>query len=385
MIDLRNFIEQFRNENIDFYTGVPDSLLNDFCLHLQSSFEIKNHVLAANEGNAIGIACGNYLLTGKVPVVYMQNSGIGNALNPLISLTSKDVYSIPLVLLIGWRGDPSIKDHLHHSLQGQLTPVLMENINIPYKILENDESKVSSIISWAKNTAIENSSPVAIIVKKGVLSKKVKIEKKYVDESVDFTREEAMKRVIDLLPKNTIYVATTGRAARELYHIRKNQGIKQEFDILNVGAMGHASSIALGIAISDPKRLVVCFDGDASAIMHMGSMTINASVQECNLLHIVLNNGVHESVGGQKSVGQMIDFTNSAKSFGYKVCNNEIKSNDGLTKQISLFKSVSGPKFMDLWIKPGIREDLPPFEANLMQVKTNFMKKNVMEESNEGN
>lgn len=355
---------------IDFFTGVPDSLLNDFCLYLTQNIPDTQHVMAANEGNAIAIAAGNYMATGKIPLVYMQNSGIGNATNPLLSLTHPCVYSIPMVLVIGWRGDPSIKDHAQHKKQGELTPVFMKDMDIPYEILE-DEDKVISQFEWAVKKAKEISSPVALIVKKAILSQKEKHQD--YPESHLMSREEAISAVIDVLGKEAIYLATTGRATRELHEQLTIHGITHDIEFLNVGAMGHLSSIGLGMALGAPQKKIVVFDGDAAAVMHMGSFATNGRYHPHNLLHIVLNNGVNESVGGQKSAGQIVDLTSIAKACGYVTCPSFIDKKEDLKQVAQLFNQKGGLSFADMHVRQGIRKDMPKLHIDHQEQKNNLI------------
>lgn len=370
MVYLDDLFDSLHHTGIHFFTGVPDSLLNDFCLYLTQNIPDTHHVMAANEGNAIGIATGNYLATGNIPLVYMQNSGIGNATNPLLSLTHPCVYSIPMVLVIGWRGDPSIKDHAQHKKQGELTPVLMKDMDIPYEILE-DEDKVISQFQWAVKKAKEISAPVALIVKKGILAQKEKRQE--YPESQLMSREEAISAVIDELGKDVIYLATTGRATRELHEQLSIHGISHDIEFLNVGAMGHLSSIGLGMALGAPQKKIVVFDGDAAAVMHMGSLATNGRYHPHNLLHIVLNNGVNESVGGQKSAGQIIDLTSIAKACGYMTYPHFIENADDLRKCAQQFSEKGGLTFADMHVRQGIRKDMPKLQIDHQKQKNDLI------------
>ncbi|NLZ95172.1 MAG: phosphonopyruvate decarboxylase [Bacteroidales bacterium] len=330
MIDPKRFCDILGRQGVKFYTGVPDSLLNDFCLYLERTFSSDQHIITANEGNAIALAAGYHVATGTIPFVYMQNSGIGNAVNPLVSLTYKKVYAIPMILLIGWRGAPEVSDWAHHKKQGELTPTLLDDLEIPYRIVDNDQVDIEDLSSWATKTARELSSPVAIVARKGVFALSEKFDFNQLVQKYSLSREDAIGIIVDTLPNSTLYVATTGRATRELFEIRNQRGEGHEHDFLNVGAMGHASSIATGLAIAQKNRLVVCLDGDASAIMHMGSMATIGAIKRSNLLHVVLNNGVHESVGGQTSAGYAINMTMLAESLGYKTVKKPIETKDEL-------------------------------------------------------
>ncbi len=370
MVDQEKLFKSLDNIGIRFFTGVPDSLLNDFCLYLCKNYSKEQHVMAANEGNAIGIAAGNYMATGNIPVVYMQNSGIGNATNPLLSLTHSCVYSIPLILVIGWRGDPAIKDHAQHKKQGELTPVLMKDMDIPYEILDDDGTVVDKF-SWAYAKAKEISAPVALIAKKGILTQKEK-HQEYPESSL-LNREETISAVIDVFGKDAIYLATTGRATRELHEQLTLHGISHDVEFLNVGAMGHLSSIGLGMAIGHPQKKIVVFDGDAAAVMHMGSLATAGRYQPKNLIHIVLNNGVNESVGGQQSAGYLVSLTEVAKACGYDTPACHVETKEDL--QTSLRDLVKENKlcFIDVHVRQGIRKDMPKLSIEHQTQKERLM------------
>lgn len=372
MIDFEKFHEHLETEGIEFITGVPDSLLNGFCKYIETNLPKEKHVITANEGNAVGLAAGYHLATGSVPLVYMQNSGMGNAMNPLLSLTNKEVYSIPMILLIGWRGDPDVNDWAHHQKQGELTPELLEAMDIPYKTLENDEKEVFNSVTWAVDTVNNNNTPVALVVKKGVLSG-TKNPSEYKQKRM--SRENAIESVINNVPEDSLFVATTGRATREIYDLREINGQKHANDFLNVGAMGHASSIASGIALANDNKLVVCLDGDGSAIMHLGSLTTSGILNQSNFLHVVLNNGAHESVGGQETAANKINFTAIAENSGYNTLGRAVENKKDLKKAIKKLLEKNGPGFIDVRVCKGIRNDLLPNLSNvsLIDLKEKFM------------
>lgn len=370
MIEQPHLFNNLHEIGLDFFTGVPDSLLNDFCLHLVNNLPDNQHIMAANEGNAIGIAAGYHMATGKIPVVYMQNSGIGNATNPLLSLTHPCVYSIPMILVIGWRGDPAIKDHAQHKKQGELTTVLMDDMDIPYDILDSDETVVEKF-AWAANNAKAINSPVALIAKKAILTQKEK-KQEYADSKL-MNREEAISAVLDVFGKDAIYLATTGRATRELHEQIAIHGFSEEIEFLNVGAMGHLSSIGLGLAIGSPDKKIVVFDGDAAAVMHMGSLATNGRYQPSNLIHIVLNNGVNESVGGQQSSGQIIDLTTVAKGCGYVTLGNFVETKDDLQNAVKQMIGCNKLSFIDVHVRQGIRKDMPGLKIEHQTAKESLM------------
>ena len=356
MVDQKQLFEALGKLGVDFFTGVPDSLLNDFCLYLVKNIPDGHHVMAANEGNAIAIAAGHYLATGSIPIVYMQNSGIGNATNPLLSLTHECVYGIPMVLVIGWRGDPSINDHAQHKKQGELTPVLMKNMDIPYEILDAEDTVVDKF-SWAVAKAKEISSPVALITKKAILTENIK-KQEYPECSL-MNREEAISAVIDVLGSDAVYLGTTGRATRELHEQLKAHGVGEGHEFQNVGSMGHVSSVGLGIALAKPEKKVVVFDGDAAAVMHMGALATNCRYKAGNMIHIVLNNGVNESVGGQPSAGYIVNLTVAAEACGYRTPGHAVEAKLELQSIIRNYKIGEMPLFIDVHVRQGIRGDMP--------------------------
>jgi phosphonopyruvate decarboxylase len=373
MIDQEKFHECLRNAGVEFMTGVPDTLLNDFCLYAQANLPPDRHVIAANEGNAVALAAGYHLATGSVPLVYMQNSGLGNTVNPLLSLTNKEVYAVPMVLLVGWRGDPSVKDHPQHKKQGEVTLAMLECMGIPFRVLEDNIEGALASAEWAIRTARETSTPTALIAKKGVVAKPEKEIAEISDCRYSMSRENAIECVLDNLPANSICVATTGRATRELHALRDLKGVGHDLDFLNVGAMGHASSIAVGIALAAKNRLVVCLDGDAALIMHLGSLTTTGMLGLSNLLHVVLNNGVHESVGGQQSAGFKADLTAIAENAGYTTIGRAAETEQDLGREIKTLLSADGPAFVEVRIRKGIRTDLPPLKVNHIELKDILM------------
>lgn len=370
MVNQEQLFESLKKNGIDFFTGVPDSLLNDFCLYLCSHYGNDRHVMAANEGNAVAVAAGHYIATGNIPVVYMQNSGIGNAINPLLSLAHETVYGIPMILVIGWRGDPAVKDHAQHKKQGELTPVLMKDMDIPYEILDDDDTVIGKF-KWAADKAQEILAPVALIAKKGILTQKEKHQD--YPESTLMNREEAISAVIDVFGSEAVYLATTGRATRELHEQLKIKGIENGHEFLNVGSMGHVSSVALGLAVAKPDRKIVVFDGDAAAVMHLGSLATIGRYQPRNLIHIVLNNGVNESVGGQPSSGQFVNLTLIAKACGYQTTDHHVETKDDLQMVLKLISETDKTKFVDIHVRQGIRKDMPRLNINHRQIILELM------------
>ncbi len=354
-MNIEYFIQELANNGLAFFTGVPDSYLNGFNNYLKNNIPVERNVITANEGNAIAFASGYYFATGNIPVVYMQNSGLGNCVNPLLSLADRRVYSVPMLLIIGWRGEPGTKDgeREQHTMQGRISGELLDSMEIPYKVLNEDTATAD--IAYLAAKAKEISAPVAFLVPDGVLTEK---KKNAPDEGYPLSREEAIAVVMDNMPTGTIYSATTGRATRELYAQRELRGEGHECDFLNIGSMGHASSVAMGIALAKPDRKVVCLDGDAAALMHMGALTTVSKVELPNFIHVVLNNGAHESVGGQPSVGHKIDFTGIAKNCGYYTVDHPATNAEELSAALKQCLASGRPSFIDVRIHSGIRSDL---------------------------
>ena len=312
MINPKAFIERLREGGIEFFAGVPDSLLKNLCAYITDSIARENNIIAANEGGAVALAAGYHLATGKTGCVYMQNSGEGNAVNPLLSLMDADVYKMPLLLVIGWRGEPGVHDEPQHVKQGKVTLSLLDAMGIPYAVLdENWETQTDEALRVIK----ESNGIYALIVRKGTFEE-YKLQNQVVSDWA-LGREEAIKIVVDKLKEDDIVVSTTGMISRELFEYREAKGQGHAHDFLTVGSMGHASQIALCIALQKPERRVVVFDGDGALLMHMGGMAIIGDYAPKNLVHIVFNNGAHDSVGGQPTVGQKIDVEAIAKAVGY--------------------------------------------------------------------
>ena len=358
MLDQNIVCEELKKNGVTFFTGVPDSYLNGFCNHILKNYPERN-IIAANEGNAVGIAAGHYIASKEIPQVYMQNSGLGNTVNPLVSLADEHVYSIPMILLIGWRGQPGTGDWPQHELQGEITTKLLDVMNIPYTILEDDNSKIGEVIEKAVSYAKETRRSYALIAPKGVMAGEKANNK---DDLYPLSREEAIETVLDNMPEDTVYSATTGRATRELFFLRERRNESRKNDFLNVGSMGHASSVALGIALEKKNRQVVCFDGDSAAILHLGALTMVSKLDCPNFLHIVLNNGAHESVGGQPSAGYLVDFTKIAESCGYETVGKAAENKEELISAVKQLSSRKKAGFIEVKIHKGLSGKLPPLD-----------------------
>ena len=358
MIRPQFFYDTLANLEIDFYAGVPDSLLKNLCAYITDHADAAHNVIAANEGGAMGLAAGHYLATGQIPVVYMQNSGEGNIINPLASLTDPDVYNIPVLLVIGWRGRPGVHDEPQHVKQGKVTTGLLNVMGIDYTVLSKEEDKAGAQIKKAVAYMQATGQCYALVIEKDTFDAYTLQNVERNDLAV--SREEAIQTVAAALGEKDVIVSTTGMISRELFEYRAAMHQGHERDFLTVGSMGHASQIALGIALEKQDRRVWCFDGDGASIMHMGSMAIVATKAPGNYIHVVFNNGAHDSVGGQPTVGLKIDLPAVAKAVGYP----HVFSVSTMEELESLLSSSvshlpsSGPVFIEVKVKKGNRKDL---------------------------
>lgn len=349
------FIDTLRDQGIDFFAGVPDSLLKNICAYIADNIDDKHNIITANEGGAVALAAGYHLATGKVGCVYMQNSGEGNAVNPLASLTDKEVYHIPVLLLIGWRGRPGIHDEPQHVKQGKITTGLLNVLGINYEVLNKDEDYAKRQINKAISSIRTTGEAFALVVEKDTFDSYTL--QNVVKNDLTLAREEAVQMVAKSLGENDVVVSTTGMISRELFEYREAAGEGHQNDFLTVGSMGHASQIALGIALQKPNRHIFCFEGDGAVLMHTGSMAITASKKPKNFYHIVFNNGAHDSVGGQPTVALDIDLPAVAKAVGYPSVFSVDNQSD-LKEVLSKITSFPAPVFLEIKVKKGNRKDL---------------------------
>lgn len=357
--------------DLDFYTGVPDSFLKPFCDYLMTEYGIdpKHHIIAANEENCAAIAAGYYLATGKIPVVYLQNSGEGNIINPVASLLNDKVYAIPMVFIVGWRGEPGIHDEPQHVYQGEITIKLLDDIGIKSLIIDEktSEAKVKEVMDEYREL-LNKGKNVAFVIRKGALTADSGAIYKNGNK---LCREEVIKHIISASGEDPV-ISTTGKISRELFELREANGHSHKYDFLTVGSMGHSSSIALGVALNKPETRVWCIDGDGAALMHMGAMAVIGSIAPKNLIHIVLNNGAHESVGGMATVGSNIDFASIAKDCGYKktVCIDSCKELDA---ELAAAKKRNSLSFIEVKCSVGSRADLGRPTTSALENKSCFM------------
>lgn len=370
MLNCAAFYNLLIKNGIDLFTGVPDSQLKDFLAYIADNTSKEKNIITANEGNAIALAAGYHLATRRVGLVYMQNSGLGNSINPLTSLVDKEVYSIPVLLLIGWRGEPGKKDEPQHVKQGRITRSLLHTLEIPFSVLPDKIEEAEKTLEAALVFMKEENAPYALVVRKGAFeSYHLKNKSK---TFYKLCREEALKLIIPQLSSQDIVVSTTGQTSRELFECREELKQDHSRDLLTVGSMGHCSQIASAIALAKPSRNVYCIDGDGALIMHMGALGIIGSQGPANFKHIVINNGAHDSVGGQLTVGFQIDIPSIAEACGYSSVF-KAETGEEVTQKINMLKTVRGPALLEIRVNKGARQDLGRPTIRPIENKQAFM------------
>ncbi len=384
MISNNEFLKTLQDEGVGFFTGVPDSLLKEICACITASVAPQQHVIAANEGAAVGLATGYHIATRRMAMVYLQNSGLGNTVNPLLSIADREVYSIPMLLMIGWRGEPGVKDEPQHVKQGRVQNGLLDAMELPYEVIGPDTRDYASVVRRLLAQAQQENRPVALVVQKGTF---VKWEGKETGNSGTATqteerpgtsaapqmkREEALEAIIRSLDDDTVVVSTTGMPSREIFEIRAQGNMGHHRDFLTVGSMGHCSQIALGAALSRPERTICCVDGDGALIMHMGSLAIIGANAPKGFKHIVVNNGAHDSVGGQPTVAFDIDIPAIAMACGYRKAR-RVSDPDGLREALDWLARTDGPVLLEVQVARGARKDLGRPTRTPIQNKTDLM------------
>ena len=365
---VRKFVDIIGSE---FYTGVPDSQLKALCNYLMDTYGIdpQHHIIAANEGNCTALAAGYYLATGKVPVVYMQNSGEGNIINPAASLLNDKVYAIPVIFVIGWRGEPGLHDEPQHIYQGAVTIKLLEDMDIASFIVSKDTTEKEMMEKMEEfKTLLADGKDVAFVICKDALTDVPNVE---YHNSNHMIREDIIKHILDVSDEDPV-ISTTGKASRELFESRVAKGQSHKYDFLTVGSMGHSSSIALGVAINKPKQKIWCVDGDGAVLMHMGSMAVLGANKPRNLIHVVINNGAHETVGGMPTVAEKIDLVAVARACGYPNAV-QVDNFESLDRELEIAKNKEELSFIEAKCSIGSRKDLGRPTTTALENKLNFM------------
>ncbi|HNS59654.1 MAG TPA: phosphonopyruvate decarboxylase [Anaerolineales bacterium] len=373
MLDPAWLFEELQKNRVDFFAGVPDSLLKDFCLLVSDTVPAQRHLITANEGGAIALATGHHLATGGIGLVYLQNSGLGNAVNPITSLADPAVYHIPLVLLIGWRGEPGAHDEPQHIKQGEITPALLGALDVPYKILPKEHKAARRTINELMSVVIEENRPCALVVQKDSFHKYAG-KAPASNTNAGLSRERAVQEIGKSLQPQDIVVSTTGMISRELFEYRANAGqLEMGQDFYTVGSMGHASQIALAIALQKRERKIYCIDGDGAFIMHMGGIITIGHQPVGNFKHIVLNNGAHDSVGGQPTGALSINIPEIVLGCGYKEARRASTLPD-LVSALNWLQDAKGPVLLEVVVNKGARVNLGRPTTTPEQNKQNFMK-----------
>lgn len=370
MVSVEKFYDTLRQCGVSMFTGVPDSLLKNLCAYITDNSDPAHNIIAANEGAAVGIAAGHYLATGEVPVVYMQNSGIGNAVNPLMSLADEKVYSMPILLVIGWRGEPGVHDEPQHVKQGEVTLTLLDAMQIPYIILPDEDTAALTAVETMINHCRKLSKPHAIVIRKNTFGK-YKLKKEAIND-YPLSREEALTLLVKAIDGDSMIISTTGKLSRELFELRESLCQGHGNDFLTVGSMGHSSSIALEIALEKPDRKIFCFDGDGAFIMHMGAISNIGALAPKNLIHVVFNNGAHESVGGQPTLGFGIDICAVALACGYKEAIT-VSTPEEFEMLSGRIDSLEGPVMIELRVRIDSRDNLGRPTTTPVENKKAFM------------
>jgi len=377
-MEIKHFLSVLDDLGADFYTGIPDSLLNPLCDYIMSKYGIcDKHIVAANEGAAVGLAAGHYLATSKPAVVYMQNSGIGNAINPICSLLHKKVYAIPVIFIIGWRGEPGTKDEPQHVFQGEVTLPILDCLEIPYVVIskETEYKELMLHVELFRNH-IENGQAVAFVVKSGALQSSIKM--KY-DSNEKMSREQILRLIMESSQSDDVFICTTGKLSREVFEIREQEGAGHGRDFLTVGSMGHSLMIALGVALTKPKKRILCLDGDGAAIMHLGSMAVTGVHHPKNLVHVVINNGAYESVGGMPVVSTHLKLFETALTLGYRH-SFHVRDEEELLTILSKIIDFEGPIFIEIMSNLESRGNLSRPNVTPIHNKNEFM--NFLSEGN---
>jgi phosphonopyruvate decarboxylase len=356
MINPRNVVEHLRGLGTSLFVGVPDSLLKPFGQYVMAELPRSSHIITSNEGASVSVALGHYLRTRQPALVYLQNSGVGNTVNPLLSLADRAVYGVPMVLMIGWRGQPGVKDEPQHVTQGRVMTAMLDAMELPYAVVPHDEPAALEAFSLAYATAMAEQRPYVLLVEKGTFEP-------YDDSGPSTTpqdlpsREEGVEALLNVVDDDALIISTTGMLSRELFEIRERNGEDGATDFLTVGGMGHASAIALGVAAAEPDREVWCFDGDGALLMHAGTMATIGDHGTPNLRHAVFNNGVHDSVGGQPTSITVVDVPRVALAMNYRLARTA-ESLDDLPAITTEMKAADGPTLVELLVRPGSRPDL---------------------------
>ncbi|MPZ59978.1 MAG: phosphonopyruvate decarboxylase [Propionibacteriales bacterium] len=373
MLDPAWFVRLCGDQGITLYTGVPDSLLKQLNAEIMHTLPRRQHIIAANEGAAVGIAIGHYLRTATPGLVYLQNSGFGNAVNPLMSLADPDVYGIPMLVLVGWRGQVGVPDEPQHVKQGRVMDDLLDALDLPWAVLPKESADAAQCLKTAVTTAVERSSPYILMVEKGTFADASNMDLGHKEPTEELpSREEALVALAEAVGDGVTIVSTTGMLSRELFEHRQRSGTDGSRDFLTVGGMGHACSIALGLAMNEPDREVWCLDGDGAALMHLGSLAVIADHAPSTYFHVVFNNGVHDSVGAQPTSISAVDVPATARALGYRYARATADIST-ISDAVAQMRANAGPALLELRVRPGNRPGIGRPTRTPRESKQTFM------------
>jgi phosphonopyruvate decarboxylase len=309
----RGLVDVLVSCGVRFATGVPDSLLAPLCDQVDDRRSIQ-HIIAASEGSALALGGGHYLATGQRPLIYMQNSGLPNAINPYLSMCHPSAYAIPSIWVIGWRGEPGVPDEPQHRAIGAATEGLLALLNVPVFMLRSgDADELDRLEAWMQD---REQGTVAVLVSARAVDADRRAPRRL--EARPLKRREVLEHLVTGLDEEDTIFAGIGHVGRELLAVRGGAPTEFAGDLLCVGGMGHASQFALGFALARPERRVWCLDGDGAFTMHMGACSWLTRHPEQRFIHVLFDNGVHASVGGQPVCGQAVDFGRIAGALGYQ-------------------------------------------------------------------
>jgi phosphonopyruvate decarboxylase len=371
VIQPADFYEALRTHGLTFFTGVPDSLLKDLCAFITDHVPRDHHVINANEGSAVGLAAGYHLATGQIPVVYLQNSGTGNVINPLLSLADPAVYGIPILFIIGWRGEPGVPDEPQHVAQGRAMRDLLRSLGVEHDLIDGGTENIAEIVRSASERMTSTRRSHVVLVRKNTFAPYAL--RSQTVTSFPLTSEQALQTVLAVLEQQDLIVSTTGMISREVFELRERQQQGHDADFLTVGSMGHCSQIAMGLAQHQPARQVFCLDGDGAVLMHMGSLAIIGTQGPQNFKHIVINNGAHNSVGGQPTAALDIDLCAIARGCGYRSAERATTSED-IGTAVRRLRKTAGPGMVEIRVNKRSRADLGRPTKTPLESKLAFMK-----------
>lgn len=364
------FYNQLTARGFDFFTGVPDSLLTDFIQYVGDHHPAEKYINAANEGTAVGLAAGWHLATKRFPVVMIQNSGIGNVINPLLSLVDPRVYKIPMLFLIAWRGEPGKKDEPQHIVQGGIMSSLLADLGVTSEVLPGYDEGAEAALDLAHFHLRTKGSPFAFLVRRKTFL--TYTSTKETTQKHSLSREDAIHVMLEHIGKFDSLISGAGVSSRELIEIREKKGILFNQDFYCLGAKGHSSSIAMGIALAKPSKMIYVLDSDGSFFMHMGAAAQIGSRKIPNLRHIILNNHVHETSGGVPSVGDTVDFVKLAEGCGY-VYSASASTKEEVIKHLENMKTIQGSGLLEIKIRSFSKLDTRPPKIGPKENKENFM------------